>query len=108
MAKNVSIFWTGFMGQLQQVSRATFTSETLACINAVDHLIVLAILLHHMLEGAVDSRQAVELPGELGKVFETGVNIDAMSVLTALESATLRQLQEGKIVYSENSEVAGN
>ena len=37
-------------GQLTQFSRATFTFETLACINAVDQLIVLAILLHQMEE----------------------------------------------------------
>ena len=48
-------------GRLTQVSKATFTSETLACINAVDHMIVLAILLHQLMEGSVSLDKAVHL-----------------------------------------------
>ena len=81
-------------GQLKQVSRATFTSETLAFINAVDQLIVLAILLHHLSEGAVTLGQAVKLTDGRCNVYETGVNIDAMLVLTAFESINLWQPSE--------------
>ena len=81
-------------GQLKQVSRATFTSETLACINAVDQIIVLAILLHQLANGAITLDEARGMPDGRGNAFETGVNIDAMSVLTALESVNLRQPSE--------------
>ena len=81
-------------GQLKQVSRATFTSETLACINAVDQMIVLAILLHQLSNGAITLDEARRLTDGKGNHFETGINIDAMSVLTALEAVNLRQPSE--------------
>ena len=81
-------------GQLKQVSRATFTSETLACINAVDQMIVLAILLHQLSTGAITLDEARRMTDGKGNYFETGINIDAMSVLTALEAVNLRQPSE--------------
>ena len=81
-------------GQLKQVSRATFTSESLACINAVGQVIVLAILMHQLSEVTVTSEQAMKLTDGRGNIYETGVNIDAMSVLTTLESVNSRQPAE--------------
>ena len=78
-------------GQLKQVSRATFTSETFACINTVGHMILLEILLHQLANGAITLDEARKLTDGRGHVFEFGVNIDAMSVLTALESVNLHQ-----------------
>ena len=77
--------------QLEQVSQATFTSETLACIDAIDHMNVPAILLHQLAERAVSLDQAVHMTDGRGNSYETGLNIDAMSVLTAFESVNLRQ-----------------
>ena len=71
---------------IEQVSRATFTSETLACINAVDQMIVLAILLHQLANGAITLDDARKFTDGPGNTFKTGVDVDAMSLLTALES----------------------
>ena len=76
-------------GQFKQVSRATFTSETLACINAVDRMILLSILLHHLANGAITLDEARGMTDGRRNAFETSVNIDAMSFLTALESVNL-------------------
>ena len=81
-------------GQLEQVSWATFTSETLACISAVDQLIVLASLLQRMAEDVVSLDQAVKMTDARGNVYETGVNIDAMFVLSAFEPVSLWQPSE--------------
>ena len=85
-------------GQLKQVSRTTFTSETLACINAVDQMILLAILLHQLANGAITLEEARKFTDGRGNSFETGVNIDAMSVLTALESVNLKQPSEKSLL----------
>ena len=57
-------------------------------------MIVLAILLHQITKGAISLDEARKMTDGRGNVFETGVNIDAMSVLTALESVNLRQPSE--------------
>ena len=57
-------------------------------------MIVLAILLQQLTKEAVSLDEARKMTDGRGNAFETGVNIDAMSVLTALESVNLRQTSE--------------
>ena len=81
-------------GQLKQVSRATFTSEALACMNAVDQMIVLAFLMHQLSEGTISIGQARKLTDGRGNVYETGVSTEAMSVLSVFEPVNLPQPAE--------------
>ena len=57
-------------------------------------MIVLAILLHQLVNGAVTLDEARKFTDGHGNAFKTGVNVDAMSLLTALESVNLKQPSE--------------
>ena len=55
---------------------------------------MLAILLHQLANGAITLEVARKFTDGRGNSFETGVNIDVMSVLTALESVYLKRPSE--------------
>ena len=58
-------------------------------------MISLAILLHQLANGAITLDEARKFTTDgRGNSFRTGINIDAMSVLTALESINLKQPSE--------------
>ena len=94
MVNPPSTCWIGSKANFKQVSRATFTSETLACINTVDSMLVLGILMHQMATGAIRNDEAMKMTEGPGSVYETGVNIDAMSIISALEHVNLKQPSE--------------
>ena len=50
--------------------------------------------MHQMTTGAIRNEEAMKMTEGPGNIFETGVNIDAMSIISALEHVNLKQPSE--------------
>ena len=85
-------------GQLKQVCRAKITSEALACINTVDSMLALSILMYHMAIGAVKNQQAVRMTEGEGNLFERGVNVESMSIISALDHVNMKEPSENSFL----------
>jgi hypothetical protein len=81
-------------GSIKQVTRATFTSETLAAIASTDQAIVTAFTLHEIEHGPLspsEGRQRIE-DGTIDCIVD--VYVDAMSLIAALQATKLATLTE--------------
>ena len=79
---------------LRQVSRSTFTAETLGVIAAADSAIVICTMLHEVVSGPLAPKEAARLSEEAGLAFEIHLCTDSLNLLLALEAARMKQPAE--------------
>ena len=72
----------------KQVTRSTFSSETLACVACADDLIPMLVTFHEIEKGTVTAAQARELRENGNFAFKSTLSVDAMSLFTAIAAHT--------------------
>ena len=78
----------------KQVTRSTFSAETLAAVACADDLIPLLITFHEIKHGPITAHQARELRENGGLAFKSTLAVDAMSLFTAVAAHTVKIPQE--------------
>ena len=74
----------------KNVTRSTFSSETLACVACADDLIPMLVTFHEMEKGTVTAAQARELRENGNFAFKSTLSVDAMSLFTAIAAHTVK------------------
>ena len=74
----------------KQVTRSTFSSETLACVACADDLIPILLTFHEIERGTVNAAQARELRENGNFAFKSTLSVDAMSLFTAIAAHTVK------------------
>ena len=74
----------------KNVTRSTFSSETLACVACADDLIPMLVTFHEIERGTVTAAQARELRENGNFAFKSTLSVDAMSLFTAIAAHTVK------------------
>lgn len=83
---------------LKQVTRSTFTSETLGVITAADSAVVLATMMHEVKHGSLPAKEIARLSEEAGLCVRIYLVTDALNLVLALESMPLKMPTEKSFI----------
>ena len=74
----------------KQVTRSTFSAETLAAVACADDVIPILITFQEINSGSMTAHQARELRENGGFIFRSTLAVDAMSLFTAIAAHTVK------------------